>query len=107
MKRKSLSEKTIFAKHLVATVSVTLVMFTLGLVGIIVVGTNGVTDMLKARTGFTIIMADEADTREIAAVNQALSADNGVRQFSFRSAEQNMLQWNKENDEDVIEILGV
>ncbi|MDE5608572.1 MAG: permease-like cell division protein FtsX [Muribaculaceae bacterium] len=107
MKRKSLSDKTIFTKHLTSTVSVMLVMFTLGLVGTIVAGTKGVTDMLKSRTGFTIIMTDEAQPSEISAVSHALSADNSIRYFSFKSAEENMSEWNRENEEDVLQILGV
>lgn len=107
MKRKSLSDRFIFAKQLIATVSVMLVIFNLGLVGTIVAGTKGVTDMLKARTGFTIIMADEAAPGEIAAVSQALSADRSIRYSAFKSAADNMSEWNRENNEDVLEILGV
>lgn len=107
MKRRSLSDKTVFTRQLTSTVSVMLVMLILGLVGTIAIGTDRSSDILKSRTGFTIIMTDEADAQDISHVNHALTTSPAVRLFEYNSAESNMAAWNIENGEDVMDILGI
>lgn len=107
MKRKSLSERSIFTKQITSTVSVTLVIFILGLVGLIAVGTRQMGNMLKSRTGFTIVMTNEATGDEIAALQRRLEREAGVRVQKFTSAEENMSRWNSDMGEDVMQILGV
>lgn len=80
-------------------------MLILGLVGTIAVGTRQASDMLKSRTGFSIIMTNEATQQEISSINQALSSTNGINTFSFSSALDNMEAWNRDNGENVLEIL--
>lgn len=107
MKRKSLSERTIFTKQITSTVSVMLVILILGLVGTIAVGTREAADILKSRTGFTVVMSDFATEAETAAVKRQLAADPGVRTTTFTTATQHMERWNRENGEDVMQMLGV
>lgn len=106
MKRKSLSDKSIFLRQISSTVSVTLVILIVGIVGSIAIATRRVSDTLKSNIGFTIVMSSEATPGEISDITRALSSDPAIHTFIYTSALDNMRAWNEEIGEDVMKILG-
>ena len=58
MKESRQHRLTGWGDHITSTVSVTLVLFILGLVGFVNITFHGVSRQLKEKIGFTVVLAD-------------------------------------------------
>lgn len=106
MKKNNLSGKTIFGKQLMATVSVTIVLLILGLFAAFAIGAGQFSDSLRSRMGFTIVMNDDVSDQALKSMQQMLSSAPFVGNEKFTSADEVLANWEKENGEDIMEVLG-
>lgn len=107
MKKTSLTGKTIFGKQLMSTVSVTIVLLILGIFGLLAIGADNFTDSLKSRMGFTVVMSDDVNEKTLAAMQEMLKKAPYTNTATYTSAEETLANWERDNGENVVEVLGV
>jgi len=106
MKKNNLTGKTIFGKQLMATVSVMIVLLILGIFATCAIGAGKFSDSLKSRMGFTVVMSDDVNDDNLAAMQKMFSSSPYVNSVVYKSAQEILEQWEKENGEDIMEVLG-
>ena len=106
MKKKNLTGKTIFGKQLMATVSVMIVLLILGIFAVLAVGAGRFSDSLKSRVGFTVIMSDNVTEEDLTAMQAMLTKAPYTNEVTFKSADEIRADWERDNGEDIIEVLG-
>lgn len=106
-KKVNLTGKSIFGKQLMATVSVMIVLLILGLFACIAVGARNFSDTLKSRMGFTVVMNDDVPSEKLASMEQLFRSAPYVGSVQFTSADETLAAWERDNGENVMEVLGV
>ena len=106
-KKVNLTGKSIFGKQLMATVSVMIVLLILGLFACIAVGARNFSDTLKSRMGFTVLMNDDVPSEKLASMEQLFRSAPYVGSVQFTSADETLAAWERDNGENVMEVLGV
>lgn len=90
-----------------ATVSVMIVLLILGLFACIAVGARNFSDTLKSRMGFTVVMNDDVPSEKLASMEQLFRSAPYVGSVQFTSADETLAAWERDNGENVMEVLGV
>lgn len=93
--------------YVTSTISVTLVLFILGLVGFVNVSFSGINRQLKEKMGFTVVLADSVAPAAIDSLK--LVCDNApyVSSYRYLSAEDVMAEETSGEGADLVELLGV
>ncbi len=89
-----------------ATVSVMIVLLILGLFAAFAIGAGQFSKSLKSRMGFTIVMNDDVSEKTLESMQKMLSSAPYVGTVIFTSADQALANWEKENGEDIMAVLG-
>lgn len=107
MKQKGRKGISIFTSHLSATLSVALVLMTVGLMALTALHVRSVTDSIRSRTGFDVEFAETATPAQINALYRKVAKANYTANTTFRSADDVMAQWQRDTGEDLMQVLGV
>lgn len=93
--------------YVTSTISVTLVLFILGLVGFVNISFSGINRQLKEKMGFTVVLADSVAPAAIDSLK--LVCDNApyVSSYRYLSAEDVMAEETSGEGADLVERLGV
>lgn len=92
--------------YISTVVSITLVLYVLGLLGIIIMHTQKLSEHIKENIGFSIILADNARMADINQLQKSLDAFNAVKSTEFISSEKAAEELIAELGEDFVEFLG-
>lgn len=87
-------------------VSITLVLYVLGLLGIIILHTQKLSEHIKENIGFTIILMDNARMADINHLQKSLDAFDAVKSTEFISSEKAAEDLSQELGEDFVAFLG-
>ena len=98
-KPKKLKER-IFTSYLTSTVSITLVLFLIGLLSLILLNANRLTDYVREKIGFTLILHDDLKETDIAKLQKTLSTEPYVKSIRFVDKETAARELTKELGED-------
>ncbi|MGB3947303.1 MAG: permease-like cell division protein FtsX [Bacteroidia bacterium] len=105
-----MTEKKKERKHIGSTittvVSLSLVLFMLGLLGIIILNTNKLSDNLKENIGIQIIINDNAKEIDVQQLTKILDASDYVKSTEFINKEDAAARLKEDLGEDFIEFLG-
>lgn len=96
-----------FGKQFMSTVSVMIVLLILGVFGVIAACADEFSNSLKSRMGFTVVMSDIATDGTIKNVESQLARSPFVNKMKFTSTQEIMEAWERDNGENIIEVLGV
>lgn len=107
MKKTNLTGKTIFGKQVMSTVSVMIVLLILGLFAAFAVGATRFSDALRSRMGFTVVMSDDVKDETVQSMRQLFEAAPYASTVTYTSAAETLAQWERDNGENVIDVLGV
>ncbi len=107
MEKKKLSGITIFTKQITSTVSVTLVLLILGIIAALAIATKSITDEIREKVGFTVILKEDISENEIDRLTQTFATADYVSGCEYTSADENLARWEEENGEDIMQVLGV
>lgn len=93
--------------YVTSTISVSLVLFILGLVGFVNISFSGINRQLKEKMGFTVVLADSVAPATIDSLK--LVCDNApyVSSYRYLSAEDVMAEETSGEGADLVELLGV
>ncbi len=94
------------SSYISTVVSITLVLFVLGLLGLIVLHAKKISDHLQENIGFSLILADNARQPDIILLQKTLDTKPAVKSTTFISREEAAEELMDELGEDFIEFLG-
>lgn len=89
-----------------ATVSVMIVLLILGIFATVAIVAGSFSDSLKSRVGFTVIMSDNVTDDDLTAMQTMLTGAPYTNEVTFKSADEIRADWERDNGEDIIEVLG-
>jgi cell division transport system permease protein len=96
----------IFTSYLTSTVSITLVLFLLGLLGLILLNAGQLADYVREKIGFTLVLNEELSVADILSLQKKLAAEPFVKSTRFVDKESAAQELQKELGEDFTGFLG-
>ncbi len=100
------TQRRIFTSHLTSIISITLVIFLLGVVSILLLSTNRLSNYVKENIGFSIILNDDARELEIKRLQKYLDATEYVKSTQFITKEEAAQELQETLGEDFVDFLG-
>lgn len=100
------SKRKLIGSSITTVVSLSLVLFMLGLLGIIILNTRKLSDNLKENIGIQIILSENAKEVDIQRLSKTLDASDYVKSTEFIAKEDAAKRLQEDLGEDFIEFLG-
>lgn len=94
------------SSYFTTTISIALVLFLLGMIGLLVLNANRLSTYVKENLGMTVMLYDDAREAEVRKMEKALSASSMVKSVSYLDKERAAEQLKQELGEDFVEFLG-
>lgn len=92
--------------HFTVTISITLVLFLIGMVAVLVFSGDQISDYVKENIGFSIILNDDAKDVDINRIQKYLDATEYVKSTKYVDKANAAQELSEELGEDFIEFLG-
>jgi cell division transport system permease protein len=103
---KKYFRRRVSSSYVTSVISITLVLFTLGFLGLIVLHAKSLSNYIKENIGFEIIMSSNATEAEIVHLQKVLDAKNYVKSTEYITREEATKRLKEALGEDFTEILG-
>ena len=100
------SKRKLAGSSITTVVSLSLVLFMLGLLGIIILNTRKLSDNVKENIGFQIILNDDVKEVDVAKMQKTLDASEYVKSTEFITKEEAANRLQADLGEDFINFLG-
>jgi cell division transport system permease protein len=105
-KEKNITKRRLRSSYVTSLISVTLVLFLLGLVGLLLLDARNLSDYIKESFSFSVLIRDNAKDVEVKLFQKTMDAKPYVRSTRFVSKEQAAQELQKELGEDFLRVLG-
>jgi len=99
-------KERIFTSYLTSTVSITLVLFLIGLLALILLNAGRLTEYVREKIGFTLVLHEDLKETEILRLQKILSAEPYVKSIRFVDKEDAARELRQELGEDFTGFLG-
>lgn len=100
------SKRRLTGASITTIVSLSLVLFMLGLLGIIILNTRQLSNNVKENIGFQVILNDNVKEVDVAKMQKTLDASEYVKSTEFITKEEAAARLQKDLGEDFIDFLG-
>ncbi|MGQ0827116.1 MAG: cell division protein FtsX [Bacteroidota bacterium] len=100
------SKRRMQSSSITTVVSLSLVLFMLGLLGIIILNTRKLSDNVKENIGFQVILNDNAKEVDVKHLTKMLDASNYVKSTEFITKDEAAKRLQEDLGEDFINFLG-
>lgn len=100
------SKRRLAGSSITTVVSLSLVLFMLGLLGIIILNTRQLSDNIKENIGFQIILNENAKEADVAKLQKTLDVSSYVKSTEFITKEEAAKRLQEDLGEDFISFLG-
>jgi len=100
------SKRKLISASITTVVSLSLVLFMLGLLGIIVLNTKKISDKVKENIGFQIILNDAVKDVDVAKLQKTMDASEFVKSTEFVTKEEAAKRLQEDLGEDFVDFLG-
>lgn len=99
----------IFGTRVTATISVAVVLVILGLASMVGLTTARVSDSVREKMGFVVVLADKSSASDINAITTRLKSTGAIKNITYSSADAILDKWQKMvgEDEDIMRLAGV
>ncbi|MFT3737139.1 MAG: permease-like cell division protein FtsX [Breznakibacter sp.] len=101
-----LAKRQLRSSYITTTISIALVLFLIGIIGLLWLNTQRLTVHVKENMGFTVLIKDNAREAEMKRIEKQLAASKLVKSASYVSKETAAQIMQKELGEDFLEFLG-
>lgn len=101
------SKISYFSANITPIISVSLVLLLLGIVAMLGLAANSLTDYVKENVGFDVVMKNDASQQDVKELKQLWTQAVYVNSVKFISKEDALSAWEKETGENLLEVLGV
>lgn len=106
VKETNYNTKRLISSYFTTIISISLVLFMLGIVGLILLNTQQISNHVKENIGFSIILKEGAKDVDINQIKKTLDAESYVKNTHFIHPDSAAAQLKKELGEDFISFLG-
>jgi cell division transport system permease protein len=100
------TKKRLRSSYITTVVSMTLVLFLLGMLGLVIMHAKLLSDRVKETLGFTVYMQKNAREAEILQLQKRLESQEYVKSTKYTSEEEAAVELKKELGEDFLGFLG-
>ncbi len=104
--RTELSKTKLRSSYLTLVVSVSLVLFLLGILGLVLINAKGLSDYFRESLSFWVMLDDGAKEADIRLLQKDLDAKTYVKSTEYVSKEEAAIKMKEELGEDFISFLG-
>lgn len=105
-KETNYNKKRLLSSYFTTIISISLVLFMLGILGLILLNTKQISDHVKENIGFSIILKNGIKEVDIIQIRKELDAENYVKHTLFIHPDSAAAQLKTELGEDFISFLG-
>lgn len=105
-KEKGFTKARLTGSYLTLVISVSLVLFLLGILGLVIINTRELSDYLKESLSFSVILDDDAREADIRMLQKDLDARQYVKSTEYVSKDQAAIKMKEDLGEDFISFLG-
>jgi cell division transport system permease protein len=105
-KEQGYSKTRLRSSYLTLVISVSLVLFLLGVLGLVLINAKELSDYLRESLSFSIILAEEAKEPDIRMLQKDLDAKAYVKSTEYISKDAAAVKMKKELGEDFVSFLG-
>jgi len=105
-KEKGFSKARLTGSYLTLVISVSLVLFLLGILGLVIINTRELSDYLKESLSFSVILDDDTREADIRMLQKDLDARQYVKSTEYVSKDQAAIKMKEDLGEDFISFLG-
>lgn len=99
-------KKTLFGSYFTTTLSISMILFLFGILGLLLINAQRLSDYMKENIGVTLILKDGAQEADILRLQKSLEATNYIKSTRFVDKESAALELKSELGEDFIDFLG-
>ncbi|MBL7111745.1 MAG: cell division protein FtsX [Bacteroidales bacterium] len=105
-KESGISKRKLRSSYLTSIISISLVLFLLGLIGILLLNAKKISDHVKENIGFSIFLKDNIREVDIIRLQKRLDAMPFVKSTDYITKEEAAADFQEELGEDFIDFLG-
>ncbi len=105
-KRQTKIRRRLVRSYLVATVSITLVLFLVGMMVLLVLNARRLSDYVRENVGFTLVLHEKVREVEVLRLQKSLSATRFVKSTSYVDKEEAAKELANDLGEDFVGFLG-
>lgn len=99
-------KKRIFKSYLTSTISIAMILFLIGVLGIVLLNAERLARYVRENIGFTLVLNDEVEEAQIARLQETLKATEYVKSVEYIDKETAAARLKEELGEDFTEFLG-
>ncbi|MBI9062376.1 MAG: cell division protein FtsX [Marinilabiliaceae bacterium] len=104
--KQSTSGKKLRSSYITTTISIALVLFLLGIIGLLSLNAQRLTTYVKENIGFTILIKDNAREAEVKRLEKLLSTSPFIKQTEYVDKDRAAEELKEELGEDFVDFLG-
>jgi cell division transport system permease protein len=102
----SITKRRLRSSYITSIVSISLVLFLLGLVGLLLLNTRKISDYVKENLKFTVYLKENIREVDILRIQKNLDLKHYVKETKYITKEQAAVEFQKELGENFIDFLG-
>ena len=96
-----------FSTNITPIISVSLVLLLLGIVAMLGIAANSLTDYVKENIGFDVVLKSDASQQDVDELKQLWTKAPYVSSMKYISKEDALRTWEKETGENLLEVIGM
>lgn len=104
--KNSATKKRIFSSHLTSVISITMVIFLLGVVGVLLLSANKLSTYVKENIGFSIILNDDSREMEVKRLQKYLDASEYVKSTRYITKDDAAKELQETLGEEFVDFMG-
>jgi len=101
-----ITKRRLRSSYITSIVSISLVLFLLGLIGLLLLNTRKISDYVKENLKFTVYLKDHVKEVDILRIQKNLKLTDYVKDAKYITKEQAAIEFQKELGENFIDFLG-
>lgn len=98
--------KSLFSSYLTTTLSISMILFLFGLLGLLLINAQRLSDFVKENIGITLILRDDAREVEVVKLQKNLEATDYIKSTRYVDKEGAATELKNELGEDFVDFLG-
>lgn len=105
-KIETYQKRRLISSYFSVVISIALVLFMVGILGLVLLKSTKVTNRIKEKVAFTLFLKDEVSTEQITSFRKSLEAEDFANRIVYTSKVQAAKNYSKELGEDFLNFLG-
>lgn len=106
IKKPQKLKKSLFSSYLTTTLSISMILFLFGLMGLLVINAQRLSDFVMENIGVTLILRDDAKEVDVMKLQKTLEATDYIKSTRFVGKESAANELKSELGEDFVDFLG-